>query len=95
MATIGDSLRLLAARAAPSVDSRQSNEVPEGLTPGVFGQVGSARTGLILAVNIACITLISTFVITRLLVRRLMTRQFFLDDSESVLEPRGTKGSRC
>lgn len=55
----------------------------------MLGQINlnekSTRTGLILAVNIACITLISVFVITRLLVRRLMTRQFFLDDSESTL----------
>jgi hypothetical protein len=42
----------------------------------------SVRTGLILAVNIACITLNVVFVSARLLVRRLMTRQYFLDDSK-------------
>jgi uncharacterized membrane protein len=56
------------------------------LTPEMLSHINwsdkSVRTGLILAVTIACLVLIVIFVTTRLLVRRLMIGQLFLDDGK-------------
>ncbi|KAB5539469.1 hypothetical protein GE09DRAFT_1138949 [Coniochaeta sp. 2T2.1] len=57
----------------------------EDVAPEMLAQINwddrSTRRALILTVIIVCMTFIVVFVTTRLLVRRLITRQFFLDDT--------------
>ncbi len=71
------------------VERRQFTGVgSDDVTPDMLAQLDfsdkSTRTYLILAVTIACLALITVAVSVRLLVRRIMTRQFFQDDGELV-----------
>jgi hypothetical protein len=81
-----DDLTLLLAGVEPWVECRQFVGSSGDVTPETLAQIDwndkSTRNALILAVNNACIVLIVIFVTTRLIVRRVMTRQFFLDDSK-------------
>ena len=80
-------IKLIMAEAASGMELRQFVGSNLDVTPEQLAQLDfddkSVRTSLILAVNIACIILIVIFVAARLLVRRLMTRQLFLDDSKT------------
>lgn len=84
--TMGNSAPLTAG-AALRLEYRQMVGTMGNLTPDELSHINwsdnSVRTGLILGVTVACVALIFIFVIARLLVRRLMTGQFFLDDSKS------------
>lgn len=77
-----DGLTFVMARAP--VEPRQFLGTTTDVTPEMLVEIDwndkSTRAGMIMAVNIACIVLIFVFVATRLIVRRVMTRQFFLDD---------------
>jgi len=81
-----DDIKLIMAEAASGMELRQFVGSRLDVTPEQLAQLDwddkSTRTCLILAVNFACIILIVIFVAARLLVRRLMTRQLFLDDSK-------------
>jgi hypothetical protein len=81
-----DGLMLLLAGAESRVERREFVGIAGDVTPDMLAQIDwndkSTRGAMILAVNIACIVLIVIFVTARLIVRRVMTRQFFLDDSK-------------
>lgn len=90
---MGDSALFTAG--ASGVEHRRSIASFGDLTPDMVAKIDwsdkSVRTGLIMAVISACVALIVIFVITRLMVRRLMTGQFFLDDSKSARYSRQLK----
>jgi hypothetical protein len=89
MLSIGEGFTLLARGVV--ADESPSSALNTRFSADALSQVNvndkSARTGLILATNIVCVVLITLFVTTRLLVRRFMIGQFFIDDSKSFLEP--------
>ena len=64
---------------------------PEMLA-GIDWDDKSTRRALVMAVAYACMVLIVIFVSTRLSVRRLMTRQLFLDDGKLLNPPEHEAG---